>query len=170
MARTISLISDNLAISLFCTLILVFIVTDVRSLLTKNSIRVMKHFNQRQSFSPFSSSFSTSSSFSSSFSATTSSPSFLFAANGRGREIITSENGKLKKKVDQPELKKTIAELSEEKVKNEKIKNEKLMNEKVGKTEKVGKNEKVKIEKMKNEKEIPTDFIDGLPVKKIRCL
>ena len=164
MARTISLISDNLAISLFCTLILVFIVTDVRSLLTKNSIRVRKHFNQRQSFSP------SSSSFSSSFSATSSSPSFLFAANGRGREITTSENGKLKKKVDQPELKKTIAELSEEKVKNEKIKNEKLMNEKVVKTEKVGKNEKLKIEKVKNDKQIPTDFIDGLPVKKVRCV
>jgi hypothetical protein len=86
--------------------------------------------------------------------------------NGRGRDIATPDSGKVKNKADQPELKKTIAELAEEKVKNEKLRDEKLTNEKV-KNEKA-ESDKVKIEKVKNEKEIPTDFIDGLPVKRIR--
>jgi hypothetical protein len=152
MARTISHKRYNMSLSLCCSVILVFIVSDVRSLLT-NSVRVRKLFSQQKSFSPSSSSFSFSS-------------SFRLSVNARGKDVATPDSGKLKKKIDQPEVKKTIAELSEEKVKNEKLKHEKLTNEKV-KNEKV-KSDKVKVEKVKNEKEIPTDFIDGLPVKRIR--
>lgn len=133
MTRSISLTRDNLTLSLFYSLLLVFTVSDVRSLLTC-SVPLRKLFNRRQSFFFSSSSFSSSSS---------SSSTFLASVNGRGKDFTTPESGKLKKKVNQSEVKKTEPEISKEKMKNEKV---------------------------KNEKEIPTDFIDGLPVRKIRCV